>query len=336
MKGDKIACFGEMMLRISPDTDGDWLQRATVPVYVGGSELNAASALAVWKQPVKFITALPDHAIAQQVALAVEQRGVGLYVQPVDSSRLGVYYLIQGAELKGAGVTYDRAQSAFAQLKPGMIDWEAVLADCSWFHFSAINPALNATSPQVCLEALQTARKLGLNISVDLNYRPKLWQYGKKPVEVMPELVQYAHLIMGNMWSVEALLGVPAELGSSEGKTDAELQEAALNNTAAVLKAYTAASRVVYTFRLPDRYFALSATRTSFEASKKIPVKTVVDRAGSGDCFLAGLLYGIRNGLGSRQQLDLAATAAVHKMQEKGEFTQRSIESLIEEAAVTH
>jgi 2-dehydro-3-deoxygluconokinase len=336
MKGEKIACFGEMMLRISPDTEGEWLQQGSVPVYIGGSELNAASALAVWKQPVKFITALPDHAIAQHVVHEVERRGVSLQVQSVDSSRLGLYYLIQGAELKGAGVTYDRAHSAFAQLKPGMIDWQAVLADCSWFHFSAINPALNAIAPEVCLEALEIARKMGLKISVDLNFRPKLWQYGKKPVEVMPRLVQQADLIMGNLWSVEALLGVPAGLGSSEGKTDEELQEAALQSTAAVLKAYTAASRVVYTFRLPDRYFALSATRTGFEVSKKIPVKLVVDRAGSGDCFLAGLLYGIRKGLGSRQQLDLAATAAVYKMQEKGEYTRQSIEFLLEESDANH
>ena len=177
---------------------------------------------------------------------------------------------------------------------------------------------------------------MGLNISVDLNFRPKLWQYGKRPVEVMPDLVRHADLIMGNMWSVEELLGIPAGIGSSQDKTDEELQMAAVQSTAAVLKAYERASRVVYTFRLPDRYFACSATRNGFEVSGKVPVKMVVDRAGSGDCFLAGLLYGIRNGLNTRQQLDLAATAAVHKMQEKGEYTKQSIELLLEQAGIKH
>ena len=323
-----IACFGEMMLRFSPDTDGQWLNNSRVPVYIGGAELNCASALAAWKQPVKYITALPESTVAEQLQRSVRARGVELFVHQVPASRIGVYYLTQGAELKGAGVTYDRDRSAFAQLQPGMIDWDAALEGCSWLHFSAINPALNANLPLVCEEGLKAAKQKGLTISVDLNYRPKLWQYGKKPASVMPVLVQYADLIMGNIWAVEALLGIPSGIPSSENKTTEELVAAAIANADAVAKAYPAARKIVYTFRLSDRYFSVAKEESQSAVSKLVPVSGVVDRAGSGDCFMGGLIYGTLNGLTLQQQLDLASCAAVAKMKEAGDHTRTAIQEL--------
>lgn len=330
----KIACFGEMMLRISPDPSGQWLREAKVPVYIGGAELNVASALARWEQPVKYITALPDHTVAQQMEDAVRNRGVELSPLRIPGSRVGIYYLTQGAELKSAGVTYDRDGSAFAGLQKGQIDWKAALADCGWFHFSAINPALNENVVGVCEEALSYASAAGLSISLDLNYRPRLWQYNKKPVDIMPPLAQQADLIMGNIWAAEQLLGIPAGLQSSEGVEKEQLAEAARQSAIKVLERYPKAKEVVYTFRLPATYFSTVMTRDQFIVSKTLPIQTVADRAGSGDCFMAALLYSKYNQLSLQQQADLAAAAAVLKMTEPGDITFQPISSVRQLAAL--
>ncbi len=117
----------------------------------------------------------------------------------------------QGTDVKHAGVIYDRAYSSFSELKPGMIDWDMLLENSGWFHFSAISPALNENTALVCKEALIAASKKRMVISVDLNHRAKLWQYGKQPVDVMPELVAYCDVIMGNIWSANVLLGIPLD-----------------------------------------------------------------------------------------------------------------------------
>src|SRR5205814_9248602 len=130
----------------------------------------------------------------------------------VSGNRIGVYYLPQGADLKHAGVIYDRAYSSFAELRPGMINWDEALEGCSWFHFSAISPGLNESVVAVCKEALQAASSKGLTISVDLNYRSKLWKYGSDPITIMHELVYYCDVIMGNLWSAESLLGIRSSI----------------------------------------------------------------------------------------------------------------------------
>src|SRR5690606_20683682 len=124
-------------------------------------------------------------------------------------SRVGLYYLQQGTDVKNSGVIFDRAGSSFAQLKKGMINWDEVFEGITWFHFSAIAAALSQSAAEVCEEALQAASSKGITISVDLNYRNKLWQYGKQPIEVMPGLVKYCNLVMGNLWAANVMLGIP-------------------------------------------------------------------------------------------------------------------------------
>ncbi len=122
--------------------------------------------------------------------------------------RIGLYYLPQGTDLKNGGVIYDRAYSSFGSLKPGMIDWDEVLRDARWFHFSAISPALTEQVAAVCREGAAAAAAKGITVSIDLNHRARLWQYGKKPVEIMPSLVEYCDVVMGNIWAANALLGI--------------------------------------------------------------------------------------------------------------------------------
>jgi len=204
----KVLSFGELLLRICPDGGGGWLQENSLPFFVGGAEANVATALALWGTPSAYFTALPDNLLCRQLAAYLEEKGVDTSRMLFQGERLGLYFLPKGKDLKNASVIYDRAYSSFAALKAGTIDWDAVLADVGWLHFSAISPALSKQLAVVCMELLQAAAQKGVTISVDLNYRAKLWQYGVSPVEVMPGLVEYCDLVMGNLWAAEKMLGI--------------------------------------------------------------------------------------------------------------------------------
>ena len=158
-----------------------WITQSVMPVYIGGAELNTATALAKWNVPVTYFTALPDNYLSKEICDELRKRNINTDPINFSGNRIGSYYLPQGSDLKNAGVIYDRAHSSFSELQPGQIDWETVLNDISWFHFSAISPALNKNIAAVCKEAVEVASKKKITISVDLNYRSKLWQYGKKP-----------------------------------------------------------------------------------------------------------------------------------------------------------
>src|SRR6202000_2439683 len=204
-----VLSFGELLLRISPDESGDWLKENSFPFYIAGAELNVATALALWNIPAKYITALPDNDMSQQIVAYLQKQKIDMSPVLFQGNRLGLYFLTKGKDLKNNALIYDRAFSAFSELKPGMIDWDKQFEDVSWFHFSAICPAISQDIADVCKEALIAASQKNIIVSVDLNYRSKLWQYGKTPQEVMLDLVQYCDLVMGNVWAAEMMLGIP-------------------------------------------------------------------------------------------------------------------------------
>ena len=321
----KVFCFGELLLRFSPVLDKTWIRTASMPVYIGGAELNVARALAQWGVPVKYMTALPDHYLSKEIIDDLQSKQIDTSAIQFSGRRIGSYYLPQGTELKGAGVIYDREGSAFSELKPGMIDWNAALKDCSWFHFSAISPALNENIAAVCKEGLEAAAAKGMTISVDLNYRSKLWQYGKQPVEVMPELVKYCSVIMGNIWSAQSLLDVKSSVENSEGRSQQELIDAAGKSMLQLHQQYPSARSFAYTFRLQETYWAVMQHGSDLVVSKEIPIVEVKDKAGSGDCFMAGLIYGMVNRQANQRILDFAAAAAVGKLNEVGDATSQTV-----------
>ena len=321
----KIFCFGELMLRLSPELGGKWIHDEAITTHIGGAELNVATALANWKIPVRYCTALPDNYLSKEIGEALERKQIDTSAINFSGNRIGVYYLPKGAELKSAGVIYDRAYSSFGELKPGMINWNEVLKDCGWFHFSAISPALNENVVAVCKEALGAASAKKIKISVDLNYRPKLWQYGKKPVDIMPGLVEYCSVIMGNLWAVESLLGIKSSITASEGKTKEELTEATGKSMLQLHKQYPKAETFAYTFRLEKEYFAVLQHGPKMTVSKTYAIKNVIDKAGSGDCFMGGLIYGLTNEQSPNEIINFAASAAVGKLSEKGDSTKQTI-----------
>lgn len=325
MAKKKVFCFGEILLRMSPQLNQDWLNKNALQVYTGGAELNVAQALANWGMPVKYGTAMPDNYLSQEILSSLQQKNIDVSAVHFSGNRIGTYYLPQGAELKNAGVIYDRAYSSFAGLKPGMIDWNKVLQDCDWFHFSAINPAVSQSAADVCLEAVKACAAKNIKISIDLNYREKLWQYGIAPVNIMPELVQHCTIIMGNTWSAESLLGIPSLIKESKNKTQQELMVAAKESMQQLKKQYKKASTIAYTFRMENAYWALLQNEADIFVSKQYQLQKSIDKAGSGDCFMGGLIYGLSNQHPLQNIVDFSAAAAVGKLQEIGDATKQSV-----------
>jgi 2-dehydro-3-deoxygluconokinase len=321
----KIFCFGELLLRMSPELDRRWIEDAHISVYIGGAELNVAAALARWNMPVKYSTALPGNYFSKEIIDALRLKNIDTSGIHFSGKRIGIYYLPQGADLKNAAVIYDRDYSSFSELKPGTLNWDELLEDCGWFHFSAISPAINETVAAVCKEGLEAASSKGLTISVDLNYRAKLWQYGKSPADIMPELVQYCDVVMGNIWAAESLLGIKSNISESKGQSGEMLIVEAENSMKKIRLSYPKVKTTAYTFRLEETYFAVLQHNEEVNVSNEYPLIDIVDKAGSGDCFMGGLIYGVYNQQQPRKIIDFAAAAAVGKMREKGDATNQTV-----------
>jgi len=316
---EKVLSFGELLLRICPDEDGQWLKENNLPFYIGGAEANVATALALWGVPSAYLTGLPDNYISEQLVAYLKSRRIQTNSIIYHGERIGLYYLLKGKDLKHAGVIYDRNGSAFAALTPGMIDWDTVFEDVSWFHFSAICPAINQAVADVCEEALKVAAQKGITISLDLNYRAKLWKYGKEPVEVMPALAQHCDLIMGNIWAAHTMLGISLDENLIASRDKESMVEHARTTSEEIIARFPRCNTVANTFRF-DRerhgiqYYTTLYTGGNLTVSNVYEAADIVDKVGSGDCFMAGLIYGFYNNLALSQTLELATLAAYKKL----------------------
>ncbi|SER94082.1 sugar kinase [Pedobacter rhizosphaerae] len=319
-KGEKVLSFGEILLRICPDMDGHWLKENKLPFYVGGAELNVATALALWNVPSAYLSAVPDNSVTREIIDYLEAKAVDTTPMVFHGERLGLYYLPKGKDLKNAGVIYDRANSAYATLKVGQIDWDAVFEGVTWFHFSAICPAINQDIADVCLEALEAASQRNIVISLDLNYRAKLWKYGKEPIDILPQLARYCTLIMGNVWAANKMLGtgLHEDLKQAEGYAKETLLQQAADTSKEILSLFPACKAVANTFRFDHgkgiRYYTAIYTEDQLTVSEEYVSEEILDKVGSGDCFMAGLIYGFYNHFPVKQTLNFATAAAYDKL----------------------
>ena len=326
----KVLSFGDILLRLSPDTQGKWISDHAMPVYIGGAELNVANALARWNVPVAYCSAAPDNYLTSAILHQLRENGIDTSRMITSGERIGIYFLAQGTDLKNAGVIYDRANSSTSQLKPGQVNWDEILKDISWFHFSAISPAISENLASVCEEALQAAQSKGITISVDLNYRAKLWKWGKTPVEVMPQLVKYCDVVMGNIWAIENMLGIKLDEQFKVEK-DICLKQAEKSSEALIQK-YPRCKQVANTFRFDNgdklNYYATLYRDGKLTVSDEYTAEHITDKVGSGDCFMAGLIYGNMNNHNDKETLEFATAAAVDKMFVKGDATTSSVEDI--------
>jgi len=326
---NKVLCFGELLLRLSPQLGGVWIQNQQMPVFVGGAELNVATALSNWQVPVDYMTALPANYLSGEIEQYLSEKNIGTGKIIFSGDRIGAYYLPQGADLKNAGVIYDRAHSSFSHLQPGMIDWDLALDGVSWFHFSAISPALSSQLAAVCKEGAEAAAGKNITVSVDLNYRAKLWQYGKQPLEVMRGLVSLCDVVMGNIWAAEKMLGLPAP-GEQKNK-EGYIEQSELSSERLV-KSFPKCMQVANTFRFDEgdalQYYATLYSEGNLFVSKEHGTNSVIDRVGSGDSFMAGLIYGNYHLLPAQETIELAAAAAFAKLFITGDASTASIDEI--------
>lgn len=199
------------MLRLATPDYLRFCQATEFTATFGGGEANVAVSLANYGLKPEFVTRVPKNDIAESCLKELHKYGVGTSHVVYGGDRLGIYFPRNGAVARPSKVVYDRAYSAIAEIKPGMIDWEQVLAGADWFHWTGITPALSQGAADVCLEAIKAANKMGITVSTDLNFRKNLWKYGKTASEVMPALVEGCDVILGNEEDAEKVFGIKPE-----------------------------------------------------------------------------------------------------------------------------
>ncbi len=327
-----VLCFGELLFRVSLDAGGDWLRQSNVPFFIGGAELNVATALALWNIPSQYFTALPGNHMSEQITAHLQSKNIDPKKINYSGSRVGTYYLVKGADLKNDSLIYDRAGSAFAELKTGSTDWDKVFEGVSWLHFSAICPALTQNVADVCHEALEAASARGITISIDLNYRSKLWQYGKQPIEVIPGLVNYCDLVMGNIWAAETMLGIPVDGDIHAIGEKANYLQAALKTSEAITEKYPKCKAVANTFRFDAgggiNYYTALYTGGNYYHTEDHSAAHIINKVGSGDCFMAGLIYGFYNNHSPNDILNFATLAAFDKLFLDGDATTHKVDEI--------
>ncbi|GAB3954296.1 sugar kinase [Spirosoma harenae] len=328
-----VCCFGELLLRFSPIAAGEWIRQTAMPVFVGGAELNVATALANWAIPVKYSTVLPENSLADDIVGYIASKEIDPSGIIRFGQRVGCYYLPQGTDLKNAGVIYDRAYSAFSELAPGKVDWDIVLENTNWLHVSAISPALSADVAAACQELVTVASAKGITVSIDLNHRARLWQYGVSPIDIMPGILQHCDVVMGNIWAANALLGIPIDNEIHSKGQQSDYVAHALETSKAIQARFPKCTVVANTFRFDVapmglRYYTTLYTEGQQFVSPELVTDSVVDRVGSGDCFMAGLIYGLYQQHDPQQVLNFAAEAAFGKLQEIGDATNQTVDEI--------
>ena len=194
-----IITFGEILLRLSTPEAGKISQVNGFNAAYGGAEANVAVSLSLLGNEVAHVTRFPENNLSHAAIMSLKKFGINTGKIIWGGSRLGLYYLETGQGLRGSKVIYDRAGSAMAEIKPGMVNWKKAFEGVTWFHFSGITPAISQSAADTCLEALQVAEEQGITVSIDLNFREKLWKYGKRPNEILPELLDYCDIIFGGI-----------------------------------------------------------------------------------------------------------------------------------------
>lgn len=319
----RIITFGEIMLRLSPPGPLRFAQAHSFDVVYGGGEANVAVSLAAFGLEAAFVSRLPANPLGDACLQSLRQRGVDTRFILRGGERLGIYFLEHGAAQRGSNVVYDRAHSAFAEIQPGMVDWDAVLAGADWLHWTGITPAVSQGAAQTCLEAVRVARAQGITVSCDLNYRAKLWKWGRPAGEVMSELVNLCDVAIGNEEDAEKVFGIRAAGADvTGGKVSAEQYQpvcAALNARFPSLKTIAITLRGSHSASHNTWSAALWQDGRLFSAPI-YDLLPIVDRVGGGDSFAAGLIYGLTQLRDPQRALNFAVAASALKHSIFGDF----------------
>ena len=330
----KVVTFGEIMLRLAPPGFLRFSQTNSFDVVYGGGESNVAVSLANYGIPVEFVTRLPKNDIGQCAFMEMRKRGVGTKHIVEGGDRLGIYFLEAGAVSRGSKVVYDRANSAMAEIQPGMVDWKEVFKDTQWFHWTGITPAISQSASDACLEAVGVASSMGITISTDLNYRSKLWNYGGDREKIMTELTSFCDIILGNEEDAEMHFRIKPKGLDITNQGEQVKAEAFLSVCQKMKEKFPRAKKIITTLR-----GSISASHNTWAGvlydgntlykSNEYQITDIVDRVGGGDSFMGALIYGlIHYPEDSQKALDYAVAASCLKHTIKGDANLVTIEEI--------
>jgi 2-dehydro-3-deoxygluconokinase len=323
----KVVTFGEIMLRLSPPGFERFFQSPILSATFGGGEANAAVSLAQFGLDSYYVTRLPTHDIGEAAVRALRAEGVKTDFIIRGGERLGIYFAEAGASQRASNVVYDRAHSAISDLDPGTVDWKTVFAGADWFHVTGITPALGDKASACTREALNAAKAAGARVSVDLNFRKKLWTE-KRAQDVMRPLMRQVDLVVANEEDIQSVLGfevpdtdvIAGELNLEGYKRVAQQvsRDFGCSLVAITLRESVSASDNGWSAVLWDN------ARSQFLQSQRYDVR-LVDRIGGGDSFAAGLIYGLLTGRAPDAALRFAVAAGALKQTIPGDFNRVSV-----------
>ena len=324
----KIVCFGELMLRLNPEGYLRFEQADKFMATFGGGEANVAVSLANFGMDASFCSELPTHAIGNMAVRALRAEGVATADIVRGGERVGIYYIEKGASQRPSKVIYDRKYSAIGMASREDFDWDKILTDTVWFHFTGITPALGDNVAEICLDAVKACRAKGIKISCDLNFRKNLWT-SEKAGKVMGELMQYVDVCIANEEDADKVFGIkPDHNDVDSGKLNRE----GYIDVAKKLSERFGCEKVAITLRE-----SISANDNNWAAmlydgekayfSKKYAVH-IVDRVGGGDSFGAGLIYSLLSGYDMQDTIEFAVAASCLKHSIEYDFNRVSVDEV--------
>ena len=332
----KIVTFGEIMLRLVPPGFERFSQVKQFNASFGGGEANVAVSLANFGLNVDYVTRLPKNDIAETCLMDLRRYKVGTDKIIFGGDRVGIYFLENGAVARASKVIYDRANSAIADIQPGMVNWDSVFEGVTWFHWTGITPAISEGAALACKEAIEVANKKGITVSTDLNFRKNLWKWGKQASEVMPDLVAGCDIILGNEEDAAMVFGIhPEGVDVTSGHIEAAAYESVCRQ---MMAKFPRAKKVIVTLRgsVNANHNTWSGVLFDGKVLYQAPnydITHIVDRVGGGDSFMGGLIYGLITYHGDDQRaLNFAVAASCLKHTIIGDFnlvTVKEVETLL-------
>ncbi len=319
----RVVTFGEILMRLTTPDYKRFTQTNNLQVEYGGTEANVALALANWGVPTAHITAFPNNDLGKSAYNYLRQYGVNTEHIVFNEGRMGLYFLESGAMQRTSKIIYDRFNSAFANIDPILIDWNSVLEDVEWLHWTGITAAISANAAKMCLDALTVAKKKGIIISGDINYRRNLWQYGKTPLEIMPALIEKTTVVVSGLIDFENCLGIN--------------EKEYIKTCEAVVAKYPSIKKITTTYRTTvnsshNKLSGLLWDNGTIYESSLYDMTHIVDRIGGGDAYMAGLIYGLLH-KESNDALEFAVASSVLKHSVPGDANIVSLEEVEQLAA---
>ncbi len=309
----KVIGFGDYMLRLGPEGYLKFIQADRFVLNYTGAEGNVVTSLAYMGVPTELVTKLPENAIAECAEANLRKYRVGCEHIAHGGERIGIFYAEKGASQRPSGIVYDRKHSAFSTSEPEDYDWNEILDGAGYFHFTGITPALGGRLPKICLEACETAKKLGVTVSCDLNYRKNLWSR-EDAKKTMEELLGYVDILIANEEDAADVLGIRA---ADSDVISGKLSREGYVDVARQISEKYGIGKVAITLRK-----SISASDNDWSAllyaggvpyfSKEYHIH-IVDRVGGGDSFAAGLIYAVGNGFPPEECVEFAAAASCLK-----------------------